>query len=107
VNWQVLPRDLVGEAVRRVAAANLEVHDYAGGHPDEAAKWYMENLKPNLAQADLTDDLASFVNHNHPVDQPLVGLIRASIEDLQLIKVICPDTDAKELASRIAVNVLA
>ncbi len=43
----------------------------------------------------------------HPVGAALVDQIRVSIEDMQLIKVIDPDTDAKALANRIAVNVLA
>jgi len=95
------------DAVRRVAAANLEVHEYTANHPDEVAKWYIENLKPNLSLEDLTADLGSIVYHNHPVGDALVEQIRVSIVDMQLIKIIDPDTDAKALANRIAVNVLA
>jgi NitT/TauT family transport system substrate-binding protein len=95
------------DAVRRVAAANLEVHQYTAEHPDEVAAWYIENLKPNLTLANLTADLGSMTFHIHPVGQALVEQIRVSIEDMQLIKVIDPDTDAKALANRIAINVLA
>jgi NitT/TauT family transport system substrate-binding protein len=95
------------DAVRRVAAANLEVHEYTANHPEEVAKWYIENLKPNMSLEDLTADLGSIVYHNHPVGAPLVEQIRVSIEDLKLIKIIDPDTDAAALANRIAVNVLA
>lgn len=95
------------DAVRRLAAANLEVHEYTANHPDEVAKWYIENLKPNMSLADLTEDLGSMVYHNHPVGQPLIDQIRVSIEELKLIKIIDPDTDAAALANRITTNVLA
>ena len=34
------------DALRRLAEANIEVHEYTANHPDEVAKWYFENLKP-------------------------------------------------------------
>jgi NitT/TauT family transport system substrate-binding protein len=83
------------------------VHDYTVDDPDEVAKWYVENLKPNLSLEDLTADLGSIVCHDHPVGEALVEQIRVSIVGMQLIKIIDPDTDAKALANRIVVNVLA
>jgi NitT/TauT family transport system substrate-binding protein len=95
------------DAVRRVAAANLEVHEYTANHPDEVAKHYFDTLKPSISLQDLTDDLASIAYHDHPVGDALVEQIRIAIEDMKLIKVIDSDTDASTLAHRVAVNVLA
>ena len=95
------------DAVRRVAAANLEIHDYTAAHPDEVAQWYFDNLKPGMPVADLRDDLASMVFHNHPVGQALVSQIEASTNDLKLTKVIDADTNAAEFAKRVTVNILA
>ena len=95
------------DAVRRVAAANLEIHDYTAAHPDEVAQWYFDNLKPGMLVADLRDDLASLVFHNHPVGQALTDQIQASIEDLKLTKVIDPSTDAADLARHVTIDILA
>lgn len=66
------------DAVRRIAAANLEIHDYTAAHPDEVAQWYFDNLKPGMPVEDLRDDLASMVFHNHPVGKALTDQIQAS-----------------------------
>ena len=34
------------DALRRLAEANIEVHEYTANHPDEVAKWYFDDLKP-------------------------------------------------------------
>jgi NitT/TauT family transport system substrate-binding protein len=96
-----------GDAVRRIAAANLEIHDYTAAHPDEVAQWYFDNLKPGMSVEDLRDDLASMVFHNHPVGQVLTDQIQASINDLKLTKVIEADTNAADLAKHVTVNILA
>jgi NitT/TauT family transport system substrate-binding protein len=95
------------DAVRRVAAGNLEVHDYTADHPDEVAQWYFDNLKPGMSYERLRDDLAGLTYHDHPVGDALTEQVRIQIEDMKLIKVIDPDTDAAELARRITTNVLA
>jgi len=95
------------DAVRRVAAANIEIHEYAANHPDEVAQYYFDNFKPNIALDDLTKDLGSLVYHDHPIGNDLIEQIRLAIEDLKLIKVIDPDTDATKLANRITTNLLA
>ena len=95
------------DAVRRIAAANLEIHDYTASHPDEVAQWYADNLKPGMSVADLTADLGSMVFHNHPVGAALTEQIAASIDDLKLTKVIDPTTDAAELARHVTVDILA
>jgi NitT/TauT family transport system substrate-binding protein len=96
------------DAVRRVAAANLEIHEYTANHPDEVAQWYADNLKPaGLSAADLTEILRPLVFHNHPVGKTLVDQVEASIADLKLVKVIDPSTDPKELANRVTVDILA
>ncbi len=95
------------DAVRRIAAANLEIHDYTAAHPDEVAQWYFDNLKPGMPVADLRDDLASMVFHNHPVGQALTNQIRLATEDLKLTNVIDPSTDAADLAKHVTVDILA
>lgn len=96
------------DAVRRVAAANLEIHEYTANHPDEVAAWYEENLKPGgLSAADLTEILGGIVYHNHPVGDALVAQIKRASDDLQLIKVLDPGTNTDEFAKRVTVNLLA
>jgi hypothetical protein len=44
------------DALRRLAEANIEVHDYTANHPDEVAKWYFETLNPaGLSEQDPTE----------------------------------------------------
>ena len=96
------------DALRRLAEANIEVHEYTAAHPDEVAKWYAETLKPaGLTEADLTEILGALVYHNHPVGQALIDQIRIAAEDLKLVKVLDSSTDPKELAERVTVNILA
>jgi NitT/TauT family transport system substrate-binding protein len=96
------------DALRRLAEANIEVHDYTADHPDEVAAWYFESLKPpGLTQAELTEILGALVYHDHPIGQPLVDQIRLTAEDLKLVKVLDPSTDPKAFAERITVNLLA
>ncbi len=95
------------DAVRRIAVANLEIHDYTAAHPDEVAQWYFDNLKPGMPVEDLRDDLASMVFHNHPVGKALTDQIQVSIEDLKLTKVIDPTTDAADLARHVTLDILA
>jgi NitT/TauT family transport system substrate-binding protein len=96
------------DALRRLAEANIEVHDYTADHPDEVAKWYFETLKPaGLSEQDLTEILGKLVYHNHPIGQALVDQIRITAEDLKLVKVLEPSTDPKAFAERVTVNLLA
>jgi len=96
------------DALRRLAEANIEVHDYTADNPDEVAKWYFDTLKPpGLTEAELTEILGKLVYHNHPVGQPLVDQIRKTAEDLKLVKVLDSTTDPKAFAERVTVNLLA
>jgi NitT/TauT family transport system substrate-binding protein len=96
------------DALRRLAEANIEVHEYTANHPDEVAQWYFDNLKPpGLSVADLTEILGTLVYHDHPIGQALVDQIRITSEDLKLVKVLDPTTDPKAFAERITVNLLA
>jgi NitT/TauT family transport system substrate-binding protein len=95
------------DAIRRLAEANIEIHEYTAAHPDEVGTWYAENLKPaGLTAADLTEILGKLVYHNHPVGQPLIDQIRIAAEDLKLVKVLDSETDPKTLAERVTVNIL-
>ncbi|MGJ4856476.1 ABC transporter substrate-binding protein [Labrys sp. La1] len=96
------------DALRRLAEANIEIHEYTANHPDEVAQWYFETLKPaGLTTAQLTEILGTLVYHNHPIGQPLIDQIRLAAEDLKLVKVLDPTTDPKEFAERITINLLA
>ncbi|CAM5769216.1 ABC transporter substrate-binding protein [Labrys miyagiensis] len=96
------------DALRRLAEANIEVHEYTANHPDEVAQWYYDNLKPaGLSKEDLTEILGKLVYHNHPIGQALIDQIRTTSEDLKLVKVLDPSTDPKEFAERITINLLA
>ncbi len=96
------------DALRRLAEANIEVHEYTANHPDEVAEWYFDNLKPaGLSVADLTNILGSLTNHDHPIGQALVDQIRITAEDLKLVKVLDPTTDPKAFAERVTVDLLA
>ena len=96
------------DALRRLAEANIEVHEYTANHPDEVAKWYFDNLKPaGLSVDDLTTILGSLVYHDHPIGQALVDQIRIGAEELKLVKVLEDSTDPKAFAERVTVNLLA
>jgi NitT/TauT family transport system substrate-binding protein len=96
------------DAIRRLAEANIELHEYTANHPGEVAKWYADNLKPpGLTEADLTEILGALVYHNHPVGQALIDQIRIAADDLKLVKVMDPETDPKAFAERVTVDILA
>ncbi|MDQ0471987.1 ABC transporter substrate-binding protein [Labrys wisconsinensis] len=96
------------DALRRLAEANIEVHEYTAAHPEEVAQWYFDTLKPaGLSLDDLKAVIGGLVAHNHPIGQPLVDQIQKSAEDLKLVKVLDPTTDPKEFAERVTVNLLA
>lgn len=96
------------DALRRLAEANIEVHEYTATHPEEVAQWYFEALKPaGLSLDDLKSVIGGLVAHNHPIGQALVDQIQKSAEDLKLVKVLEPTTDPKAFAERVTVNLLA
>ncbi|KQT63985.1 MULTISPECIES: ABC transporter substrate-binding protein [unclassified Aureimonas] len=96
------------DAVRRLAEANIEIHDYVTGHVEEVAAWYLEALKPaGLSLPDLTAVIGGLVTHNHPIGRPLIDQIQRSAEDLKLVKVLEETTDPKEFAERVTVDILS
>lgn len=95
------------DALQRIAAANIEIHEYTANHPDEVARWYKEALNPGgLTEDELTQILGGMVYHNHPVGDALVAEIKRASDDLKLIKVLDQATDSTEFANRITVNLL-
>jgi len=96
------------DTIRRLAEANIEIHEYTAEHPGEVAKWYADNLKPpGLSEADLTEILGALVYHDHPVGQALIDQVRIGAEDLKLVQVLDRETDPKTFAERVTVNILA
>ena len=95
------------DAVRRLAEANIEIHEYAAQHPEEVAEWFVKNLNPGFPVADIHEQVSSWVLHNHPVGKELQDQVKWAADDLSLIKVLDPATDTAELASRVTVDILA
>lgn len=96
------------DALRRVAEANIEIHEYTAAHPDEVANWYFEALKPaGLTRDALTEILAGLVTHDHPIGRPLTEQVRLASEDLKLVRVLESTTDPAALAERVTVDILA
>ncbi|WLS11446.1 ABC transporter substrate-binding protein (plasmid) [Shinella sumterensis] len=95
------------DAIKRVAAANLEIHQYTAKHPDEVAKWYFDTLKPGLSLEDLTEVLSSFTYHDHWFGKDLLNEVKIGYEDLKLTGVIDASTDPDEIANRITIDIFA
>lgn len=95
------------DAIKRVAAANLEIHQYTAKHPDEVAKWYFDTLKPGLPLEDLTEVLSSLTYHDHWFGKELLKEVQIGYEDLKLTGVIEADTDPAEIAQRITIDIFA
>jgi len=96
------------DALRRLAEANIEIHEYTANHPEEVAAWYLEALNPaGLSREELDVIIGHLVTHNHPIGPELVAQIQRASEDLKLVKVLDPTTDPKVFAERITVNLLA
>jgi NitT/TauT family transport system substrate-binding protein len=95
------------DAVRRLAEANIEIHEYTAAHPAEVAKWFVENLNPGFPYEDIHEQVASWVLHNHPVGKELEAQVKHAADDLALIQVLDPTTDPAELAHRVTVDILA
>lgn len=95
------------DAIRRVAAANLEIHQYTAKHPDEVAKWYFDTLRPGLSLEDLTEVMAGLTYHDHWFGKELLKEVRIGYEDLKLTGVIDAGTDPEEIANRITIDIFA
>ena len=95
------------DALKRVAAANLEVHRYTAEHPEEVAQWYFDTLKPGIPAETLAEVLASFTYHDHWFGNALRDEVRRSYEDLKLTGVVDASTDPEEIAHRITVDIFA
>lgn len=95
------------DALKRVAAANLEVHRYTAEHPEEVAQWYFDTLKPGIPAETLAEVLASFTYHDHWFGNALRDEVRRGYEDLKLTGVVDASTDPEEIAHRITVDIFA
>jgi NitT/TauT family transport system substrate-binding protein len=95
------------DAIRRLAEADIEIHEYTSEHPDEVAKWFVDNLNPGFPYEDIHEEIASWTLHNHPVGAALVEQVKLAAEDLALIKVLDPTTDPAAFAEKVTTNILA
>ena len=95
------------DAVRRLAEANIELHELAAADPDRVADWFVKNLNPGFPLEDIRDNIASWDNHNHPIGKDLIDQVEWAANDLALIKVLDPTTNQRELAERVTVDLLA
>ncbi|MGV3549248.1 ABC transporter substrate-binding protein [Rhizobium sp.] len=95
------------DAIKRLASANLAIHEYTGKNPGEVAKWYFDTLKPGLPLEDLTEVLASFTYHDNWFGKELLKEVQIGFEDLKLTGVIDAGTDPEEIANRITIDIFA
>jgi NitT/TauT family transport system substrate-binding protein len=96
------------DALRRLAEANIEIHEYAWKNPDEVAAWYIDALKPaGLTLPDLVAIMSNLKNHIHPIGQDLTDEVRIESEYLRFVDVLDSSIDPAEFAKRITVNLLA
>lgn len=95
------------DAIRRLAEADIAIHEYSAAHPDEVTKWFVDNLNPGFPVEDIRDQIASWTLHNHPIGKELQDQVKWAADDLALIKVLDPTTSPAELASRVTVDILA
>lgn len=96
------------DAIRRLAEANIEIHEYTATHPEEVAQWYLDALKPpGLTLEDLVAVIGNLRTHVHPIGQALVDQVRLASEDLRSVNVLDASTDPREFAEHITVNLLA
>ena len=93
------------DTIRRVAAANLETHQYTAEHPDEVAKWYFDTLKPGLSVEDLTTVLSSLTYHKNWFGKDLENEVRIGYEQLKTTGVIDAKTNPEEIAERVTINI--
>ena len=95
--------------LRRLAEANIEIHEYTANHPTRWRQWFVDNLNPvGLTELELTEIFVLGSLHNHPIGQALERADpRSPRDDLTLIKVLDPTTDPAELAARVTVDILA
>ena len=71
------------------------------------AQWFVDNLNPGFPVADISEQVSSWVLHNHPVGKQLEEQVKIAGDDLALIKVLDPMTDPAELAAHVTVDILA
>lgn len=95
------------DAVRRLAEANIEIHEYAAKNPGEVAKWFVDNLNPGFPVEDLEEQIASWTLHVHPVSTELRDQVKRAADDLALIKVLDPTTNTSDFAKRVTADILA
>ena len=48
------------DAIRRLAEADIEIHEYSAAHPDEVAQWFVDNLNPGFPVEDIHEQIASW-----------------------------------------------
>ncbi|WP_149538931.1 ABC transporter substrate-binding protein [Siccirubricoccus phaeus] len=93
-------------AARAVTGALLETQDWVHANPDEAAAIFLTNARGTNA-AQLAAMLRSHTHGDHPHGPVLSNQLAAYIEELKLVKVIRPNTNAQRLAARIYADVLS
>lgn len=92
-------------AARAVTGALLETQDWVHANPGEAARIFLPHARNTNAEQ-LEAMLRSHTHGDHPHDAGLRDQLAAYIEELKIVRVIRPNTNARRLADRIYVDVL-
>jgi NitT/TauT family transport system substrate-binding protein len=84
----------------------LEAGDHVAHEPDDAASVFSGYGGKGSTQ-DLADMLRSHTHHQHPIGSDLKKQIALYTDELKLVNVIKPSTDANRFADRVYVDVLS
>lgn len=83
-----------------------EAAEWTAQHPDESAEVFA-SYSPKIPVSEISAMLRSHTHHHHPADHSLEHELQAYAEDLKLIHVLKPSTDAKRFAQAIYSNVVS
>jgi NitT/TauT family transport system substrate-binding protein len=86
--------------------AILEAGDHVAREPDDAASVFSGYGGRGSTQ-DLAAMLRSHTHHHHPIGADLKKQIALYTDELKLVNVIKPSTDANRFADRVYVDVLS
>jgi len=94
------------ELARSLVLALIESHNHASRNPRDAAEVYAEFYKPKSTVDDIYEQITSQTHANHPLGTDLRRQLALYTEELKLVNVIKPSTNAAKFAEKITADVL-